>query len=152
MRQSLFLCLLVLIPTTGMAQSAHDEPMAAVTRFFEGMMASDTTLITSTLHPEARLMTALVKPDGSPAIATTPIPAFLGGVAGAAAGSLDERLYDVEVRVDGTMASVWAPYRFYLNGDFSHCGINQFVLVKIGDLWQILQIVDTRRRADCTME
>lgn len=148
------LCFLLglLVVHSAAAQSSSDEPMAVVTRLFEGMHASDSSAVAGTLHPEARLMTAVVKPDGVPALVTTPIPAFLSSLAGAPAGALDERLYDVEVKVDGTMASVWTPYRFYLNGNFSHCGVNQFTLAKVGDDWKILQIVDTRRRDDCTME
>lgn len=134
------------------AQSAPDDPMAVVTQLFEAMRASDTTAIAGTLHADARLLTAVVKPDGVPGLVTTPIPAFLTSVAGAPAGSLDERLYDVETRTDGTLASVWTPYRFYFNGNFSHCGVNHFTLAKVGHDWKILQIIDTRRREDCTME
>ncbi len=142
----------LLLPATARAQpTPADEAMAAVTALFEGMKAADSSAVAHVLHPDARLVTAAVR-EGVPAVVPTPIPAFLAGVAGAAPGALDERLYDVEVRADGTMAAVWAPYRFYLNGQFSHCGVNQFTLARTADGWKILHILDTRRRADCTME
>lgn len=151
MRRSLVLLALLAAPAL-QAQPASDAPMAVVTALFEGMRASDSTAMAATLHPEARLLTAMVGRDGIPTVRETPLPAFLVSVAAAEPGSLDERLYDVEVRMDGTMAVAWTPYRFYLNGAFSHCGVNQFTLVREGADWKILQIVDTRRREDCTME
>jgi hypothetical protein len=47
------------------------------------------------------------------------------------------------------MASVWAPYKFYLGDKFSHCGVDVFQLMKTGDGWKIIYIVDTRRKGDC---
>ena len=47
------------------------------------------------------------------------------------------------------MASVWAPYTFYLNGAISHCGINSIELLHDEDGWKVTQISDTRRREDC---
>ncbi len=148
---ALFALLLALAPATS-AQNAVDEPMATVTELFEAMLASDSTRLAATLHPQARLMTTAIQPDGTPVVITTPFAAFKTSVADAPAGSLNEKLYDVELRVDGTMAMAWTPYRFYYNGAFSHCGTNQFTLVRTADGWKILQILDTRRRDDCAME
>lgn len=148
---ALFSLLTLLVPALA-AQTVPDDPMVPVTELFDAMLASDSTRLAATLHPDARLMTTAVRPDGTPVLATTPIAAFLTSVAGAKPGALREKLYDVEVRVDGTMAMAWTPYRFYLGERFSHCGVNQFTLVRTADGWKILQILDTRRRDDCTME
>jgi hypothetical protein len=37
-------------------------------------------------------------------------------------------------------------YAFYLDDQFSHCGVNAFQLVRMEAGWQIIQITDTRRR------
>jgi hypothetical protein len=47
------------------------------------------------------------------------------------------------------MATAWTPYNFYFNGKFSHCGVNNFVLVKQDNGWKIQYIIDTRRRQGC---
>ena len=62
----------------------------------------------------------------------------------------NERIYDPEVRIDAGVAQVWAYYTFHRNGTFSHCGIDAFMLVKVGDAWKITQVADTRRTANCT--
>ena len=40
------------------------------------------------------------------------------------------------VLTEGNIASVWTPYDFYINGEFSHCGVDLFYLVKEED-WKI---------------
>ncbi len=47
------------------------------------------------------------------------------------------------------MANVWAPYEFYLNNDFSHCGVNYFQLFFDGIQWKIIYLIDTRRKQGC---
>ena len=48
-----------------------------------------------------------------------------------------ERYWDALIVSDGNIASVWAPYDFYLNDKFSHCGVDLFYLVKEGGAWKI---------------
>jgi hypothetical protein len=55
----------------------------------------------------------------------------------------------MEVHVDGSMASAWAPYTFYLSGEISHCGINSIELLKDAEGWKVTQISDTRRTENC---
>jgi hypothetical protein len=62
---------------------------------------------------------------------------------------LDERILAYEIRIDGPMATAWTPYEFYVNGDFSHCGVNSFQLVKFVEGWKIVYIIDTRRKEPC---
>ena len=68
---------------------------------------------------------------------------------GESGGSWDEQIYEVEVTTDGNMASVWAPYTFYLDGRISHCGINSIELLHDGQSWKVTQISDTRRQQEC---
>lgn len=48
-----------------------------------------------------------------------------------------ERIWNPVVQIEGNIASVWAPFDFYLDGKFSHCGINAFHLLKIADDWKL---------------
>jgi hypothetical protein len=48
-----------------------------------------------------------------------------------------ERIWNPEVRVHGLIATVWAPYDFWTDGKFSHCGIDAFDLIKTADGWKI---------------
>ena len=62
----------------------------------------------------------------------------------------NERIYDPEVKIDGTVAQVWAYYTFHRNDTFTHCGIDAFMLVKVGSTWKITQLADSRRTEGCT--
>lgn len=48
-----------------------------------------------------------------------------------------ERIWNPEVRVHGLIATVWAPYDFWRDGKFSHCGIDAFDLIKTDEGWKI---------------
>jgi len=54
------------------------------------------------------------------------------------------------VRIDGNVAQVWAYYTFHRNTTFSHCGIDAFMLAKVGSTWKITQLADSRRTEGCT--
>jgi hypothetical protein len=58
----------------------------------------------------------------------------------------EERLLSYSIQIDHSMATVWTPYEFYLNGQLSHSGVNVFTLYKEMDTWKIIYIIDTRRR------
>lgn len=47
------------------------------------------------------------------------------------------------------MAFVWAPYTFYLDKAFRHCGVDAIDLLKDGAGWKITQLADTRRTQNC---
>jgi hypothetical protein len=62
----------------------------------------------------------------------------------------DERISFGSVKIDGALASVWTPYKFYLGEKFSHCGANSFQLVRFSDgQWKVQFLIDTRRKVGC---
>ena len=63
--------------------------------------------------------------------------------------SFRERYWDAVVLTDGNIASVWAPYDFFSNGKFSHCGVDLFYLVKENKEWKIAHFGYTRNKM-CT--
>lgn len=131
------------------ALEAQDEAgaLAAVEQVFEGMRRADPAMVRAVFAPDARF--AMVDTRQSPPeVGVQSVQGWLDAI-GESDGSWDERIYDVRVLVDGDMASVWAPYTFYLNGAISHCGINSIELLHDGRGWKITQISDTRRSEDC---
>jgi hypothetical protein len=135
------------LPGPVMSQEA-DGPAAVVHRLFDAMRERDTVAIREAFHPEGRLMTAGRDRDGAPVVQSATIDAFVRAVASARA-RLDERLSDVEVRVDEGLATVWARYRFYADTTFTHCGVDAFQLAQTPFGWKITQVADTRRREGC---
>lgn len=50
---------------------------------------------------------------------------------------VDERGWSPEVKVQGPVAMVWYPYDLYMDGKWSHCGVDLFSLVKHDGAWRI---------------
>lgn len=57
-----------------------------------------------------------------------------------------EKVLSSVIQIDGSMAHVWAPYKFYFNDKLRHSGVNTFTLFKEKDKWQIIYLIDTRRK------
>lgn len=55
--------------------------------------------------------------------------------------TVDERGWSPEVRVQGPVAMVWYPYDLYLDGKWSHCGVDIFTLVRHEGRWRIATMV-----------
>lgn len=133
---------------TASAQSADEQAVGEVIeRLFDGMRAQDTAAIRSVFHEDSRLATTSSNDDG-PVMRFVPIDDFIATVGGAT-DYLDERLGDVEIRVDDNLATAWMPYAFYLGEELSHCGVNAFQFVRTTDGWKVLQVADTRQQEGC---
>lgn len=119
-----------------------------ITQLFDGMRAADSSAVREAFLPGAGMYTA-VTGAGQPLLRQGSLDAFVQQVGQMEAGALDERLQGYDIRVDGLMATAWTPYRFYLHGEFSHCGTNAFQLFRSAEGWKIAQVTDTRRQEGC---
>lgn len=133
-------------PSVVQAQSA-DGAISAVEQMFEGMRTANADMVRAVFADDARFA-VLDGRSGPTQVRSQAVDGWINAIGGSA-GSWNEQIYDVEVKADGTMASVWAPYTFYLDGAISHCGINSIELLHDADGWKVTQISDTRRSADC---
>ena len=62
-----------------------------------------------------------------------------------------ERMWNPEVRIDGPVATLWAPYDFYRGIEFSHCGTDAFQLAKTGGTWKVVLVSYTvQMPPDCS--
>jgi len=52
-------------------------------------------------------------------------------------GRIDERGFGPIALVSGPLAVVWMPYDLYVNGAWSHCGVDAFTLYKVAGAWRI---------------
>jgi hypothetical protein len=140
----------LLCASTLHAQAAdRDAILATVQKVFDAMRTRDTALLSQAFDSTARLVG--VSNRGTPSVSLTSPSQFGAAISRAPAGDVwYERIYDPEVRIDGTVAQVWAYYTFHRNTTFSHCGIDAFMLVKVGSAWRITQLADSRRTEGCT--
>ena len=99
--------------------------------------------------PGAQLQSVVSSGEGHTRLVNEPVDSFLVALAKPHKEVYDERIsYDL-VRIDGALAIVWAPYKFYLGTTFSHCGVDAFQLAWINGSWKIIYLADTRRKQAC---
>ena len=140
----------LLTTALGFSQNKEQEVKNTIDTFFQGLHAGDTVLIKQVIHPEVKMQTTFFNNKGLPVLRTSSSDQFLKSV-----GSKKpedkwfEKLLDYKIHIDGNLASAWTPYEFYLNENFSHCGVNSFQLVKLEEGWVITYLIDTRRREAC---
>lgn len=130
------------------AQSPEAAVRAVIDQLFDGMRAGDSTRVRAVFHPQARLWT-IAERDGTPVLREGAVDRFVAAVGSPRDAVWDERIRDVEIRVDDRMAAAWVPYAFFLGDAFSHCGVNALQLVDDGPGWRILALTDTRRQHGC---
>jgi hypothetical protein len=134
--------------------NAEAEVRAVIDRMFDAMRRGDGAALGALFHPTARLQSVGVsRQSGQPEIRSDSIANFVRAVGTPHTEVWDERISDMQIRVDGNLATAWMNYTFYVvaNGTdrLSHCGVNAFQLFKGTDGWKVIQITDTRRRENC---
>lgn len=148
-------CVLVLVvwmpPQATQAQSEWDTDavMAPIRQLFDGMRAGDSTAVRAAFTADASMGTVRADSGGTGAVQWGSLDGFVNAVGQPHDAVWDERIWDVQVRIDGPMATAWTPYAFYLGDRLSHCGVNAFQLVRKPEGWKIFHIADTRQQEGC---
>jgi hypothetical protein len=131
------------------ARAGEDESaalLAVVERFFDAMARGDVESARAVTMPEGRFY-SVREEDGAPVVRT-----FTNEESFARWGEgerLLERIWDAEVRVDGRIATVRAPYDFHVGDRFSHCGIDVLDLVETAEGWKLTGGVYTVETEGC---
>jgi Domain of unknown function (DUF4440) len=107
-----------------------------VEALIDGMAARDRAAMLATLVPEGSVTHAR-----GDQVTHTPLRQLPDRVPGGTA-TLDELLHDIEVRLDGDIAMLWARYDCYLDSEPHHWGTNIVTLVKQHGHWRICAITD----------
>ena len=131
------------------AQTSEDSVKTVVHNLFDAMRNSDSNVLVNCFSDSAIMQTIAKDKSGATIIKTEKTIDFAVAVKFASKGSLDERINFDIVKIDGPLAIVWAPYKFYFDGKFHHCGVNSFQLVRTRSGWRIQYIIDTRRTQGC---
>ena len=116
--------------------------------FLMALSSADTATLAGFLAPDAMIY-SVREGEGGGAIGTRTRASFLAGLGGDDRGLL-ERMWDPTVLVQDRVAMVWTPYDFHLNGEFSHCGIDVFTLLKSDEGWKVTAITYNTVREGCS--
>ncbi|MGD9562152.1 MAG: hypothetical protein AB7F88_08020 [Pyrinomonadaceae bacterium] len=151
MKKALTIFALALLSASySFGQAAGDKraALAVVNKLFDEMAAANAAGILATGTPENQLVAIRKLKDGKTRVDV------IGGEAFSKfftkPGSIKEVMYAPNVEVSGDWAMVWGRYVFFVGDKISHCGINQFNLVRTDAGWKIANGASTIDPGDCT--
>lgn len=150
MKKLSFLAIILLTSFTAFAQQTDkDAVKQAINTMFDAMRKGDSTMLRSTFHKSIVFEGVANKKDGTVELNLENPNDFIKAVGSPHKEMWDEQITFNDIKVDGDLASVWAPYKFYLGKTFSHCGVDVFQLMRTPAGWKIIYVVDTRRKGNC---
>lgn len=146
----ILLTMTVCFTNASYSQTAEDSVKAVINNMFAGMKNADVSLLKSSFADSMILQTIARDKEGKLTVRNEPAAGFIDFISKETPGNADERITFDVVKVDGPLAMAWTPYQFYYKGQFSHCGVNSFQLVRFNGEWKIQYIIDTRKRQGCS--
>lgn len=145
-----FIVLTVLLyGTFTRAQTPEDSVKAVINNMFTAMKNADPELLKTCFADSMVLQTISRDKEGKLLVRNDSPAGFIDFIRKESPGNADEQISFETVKIDGPLAIAWTPYRFYYKGQFSHCGVNSFQLVRFNGVWKIQYLIDTRRRVGC---
>lgn len=138
--------ILILTLYSCIAYSQNDEVKNTIEIFFEGFHSKDTLKLQSVCSNKIILQSIIENANGSK-LTDESAKEFYNSITSIPNDfKFEERILSYSIQADGTMAHVWTPYEFYINGKLSHSGVNAFTLFKEQNVWKIIYVIDTRRK------
>lgn len=122
-------------PLTAQTSADRDAVLETVQTFFDTMTAKDVEGARKILMPQGRFHAMRMR-DGKPDPRAFSNEEYLADLQ-ASKQTMRERIWNPEVRVYGLIATMWTPYDFWIDGKFSHCGIDAFDLIKTEEGWKL---------------
>jgi hypothetical protein len=127
--------------------SEREEILNVIDSFMMAVNTKDAHLFNEILFDGIQKIVTNIQEDGNSTHTVIDNDASLARRLNPSQGEIyHERYWDAQVTTDGYIASVWAPYDFYLNGNFSHCGVDLFYMVKEQSTWKIAHFGYTRNK------
>lgn len=122
--------------------------MAPVNATFAALAARDGSLLAPHFDPEARMIVALERPDGTRSLRRLTGAEFAAGLR-PGAERFEEVMPDPIIAIDGDVASVFGRYLFKVDGAVVHCGANHFDMIRKDGAWTIAGISWSQRTTGC---
>lgn len=132
-----------------LSQTSVDSVKISVSNLFAAMKNSDSAAVMNCFTDSAIMQTIARDKTGGTIIKNENVADFVKIIGSMPKNAADERIVFDIVKIDGPLAIAWTPYKFYFNGQFSHCGVNSFQLIRQNGKWKIQYLIDTRRKQGC---
>ena len=147
----LLLLLLLVASVNGFSQQNvrkdKDLVLEKVNQFFEALEKQDTNLFKSIIHPGGHTWAVKEEAD-SVRISVRSFedrlkkfinPDYI----------IQEWALDVEIKIHQQVAMAWVPYELDVSGNFQHCGVDIFTMIKSNDSWKIVTVAFTMEPDGC---
>jgi hypothetical protein len=115
---------------------AETAVLAAMDRYLAAISANDLDTMASMQTPDGTNYRARALPNGEMEIVGRP-NSYWVDPARKDGRTKRERYWAPTVLVRGSIALVWAPYEFWIDGKTSHCGVDAFSFINVGDEWHV---------------
>lgn len=135
--------------TPALAQTPEDEVVDVVQRLLDAIGDRDSASFRALVLPQLQNLVVFPE-DDSVRLAWRETEESIRSL-GAPGPEYLERMWEPTILVSGPIAAVWTPYDFYRDGEFSHCGVDAFHLVRTSEGWRVAAIMYTvvRPEARC---
>lgn len=131
------------------AQDTDEQQIISVVEeFFTALSNLDRQALQAVTVPGSLNISTSITADGETRLSILDYEGMLTALSRPRATPI-ERYWDATVLVQGSIAVFWAPYDFHIGGEFSHCGIDSFQLVKQEGQWLLSNLSWTRELENC---
>ena len=142
-----------LLSTNLLAQASATDAdraavLSAVDAFFAALARGDRAGLENTTFPGSVFVASTIDSAGQITNSTRSRRDFVTALSDRRASRL-ERYWDPSVQIRDGIAHFWAPYDFHVDGEFTHCGIDSFQLIRSEGRWKIGSSAYTVRRQNC---
>lgn len=129
------------------AQTSRDSILGTVQQFFDALGTRDVQMARQGMIMDGQYHR--VREDaGQTSIQRVTFEEFASTLSSSDVVLL-ERMWEPTVLHHGPIAMVWTDYDFHRDGNFSHCGVDAFHLVRTDSGWKISSIVFTVEPQGC---
>ncbi len=132
--------------------SEREAILAVVEKAFAAVHSQNADDWRAIQLPEGSALTFRPDPEGEPGNLQLRMVGNEEFVAGMQKTEQDYAEYwtsEPTVLIRGPIAVVWGAFEFTVDGNFSHCGINAFDMVKLDDEWKIANVMWTTEKDNC---
>ncbi len=148
MKKTIVLFIMIFVSSI---HAQNQEVKKTIEDFFVAFHAKDTAKLKSVCSDKIILQSIMENAKGAK-LSNESATEFFNSIASIPNDfKFEEKILNYSIQVDGTMAHVWTPYEFYINGQLSHSGVNAFTLFKENGSeasgWKIIYVIDTRRKS-----
>ena len=99
-----------------------------IDQMFIAMKNSDTLLLKSCFTSNTVIQTIQSSSLGA-VVKEASVQSFINSIGKQPVGALDEKIIYDKILVNKELASVWAPYKLYIKGQYVHQGVDSFQVV-----------------------